>query len=72
MKVTRGKTVFEFTEEEIKAIRTCYALFNTIYDGMSEDELFCGFCDADLDNAIISLFVRMMDKFSRSNEITCD
>jgi len=68
MKIIKGKTTFEFTEEEIKAIRTCYNLFDEIYTEMEENETFCGYYDSNLDNEVLHLFSRMISEIDENKD----
>lgn len=74
MKVTKGKTTFEFTKEEIETIDKCYELFGAIYDEMEVDEIFCEYRDLELKDNVLCFLNDVSAKLNKStnNTITCE
>lgn len=71
MKVTKGKTTFEFTEEEIKLLNDCYTLLDEVYSVMTEEETLCGYSDSNLEDDVLFFLKNLTCKITPNGIITC-
>lgn len=71
MKVTKGKTTFEFTDKEVELLNDCYTLLDEVFSEMTESETLCGYSDSNLEDDVLSFLRELTYKINPSGVITC-